>query len=131
MPEPRPIPTLRTGVPQFDVVLRGGLPRHRLHLVEGTPGAGKTTFALRFLLEGAAEGERCLYVTLSETAEELTASATAHGWSLEGIDLFELVPAEEPFPAFLLVEAEGGTITAYLDQDGTVTNLEAGVPCGE
>jgi circadian clock protein KaiC len=70
------------------------LPRHRLHLVEGTPGAGKTTFALRFLLEGAANGERCLYVTLSETAEELTASAAAHGWSLEGIDLFELVPAE-------------------------------------
>ncbi len=94
MPEPRPTPTLRTGVPQFDVVLRGGLPRHRLHLVEGTPGAGKTTFALRFLLEGAANGERCLYVTLSETAEELTASAAAHGWSLEGIDLFELVPAE-------------------------------------
>ncbi|MCB4825581.1 ATPase domain-containing protein [Roseicella aerolata] len=94
MPEPRPIPTLRTGVPELDVVLRGGLPRHRLHLVEGTPGAGKTTFALRFLLEGAANGERCLYVTLSETEEELTASAASHGWSLEGIDVFELVPAE-------------------------------------
>ncbi|MDT8315429.1 ATPase domain-containing protein [Roseomonas mucosa] len=94
MPEPRPTPTLRTGIPELDVVLRGGLPRHRLHLVEGAPGAGKTTFALRFLLEGVACGERCLYVTLSETAEELTASAASHGWSLEGIDLFELVPAE-------------------------------------
>ena len=94
MPEPRPIPILRTGVPEFDVVLRGGLPRHRLHLVEGTPGAGKTTFALRFLLEGVAQGERCLYVTLSETAEELTTSAASRGWSLEGIDLFELVPSE-------------------------------------
>lgn len=94
MPDPRPIPTLRTGIPEFDVVLRGGLPRHRLHLVEGAPGAGKTTFALRFLLEGAAQGERCLYVTLSESIEELTASAASHGWSLEGIDLFELVPSE-------------------------------------
>jgi circadian clock protein KaiC len=94
MPEQRPIPTLRTGTPELDVILRGGLPRNRLHLVEGAPGAGKTTFALRFLLEGASNGERCLYVTLSETAEELTASAASHGWSLEGIDLFELVPAE-------------------------------------
>jgi circadian clock protein KaiC len=94
MPDPRPIPTLRTGISQFDVILRGGLPQYRLHLVEGPPGAGKTTFALRFLLEGAAKGERCLYVTLSETAEELTASAASHGWSLEGIDVFELVPAE-------------------------------------
>ncbi|MDO9713628.1 ATPase domain-containing protein [Paracraurococcus lichenis] len=94
MPEPRPIPTLCTGIPEFDVTLRGGLPRHRLHLVEGMPGAGKTTFALRFLLEGATNGERCLYVTLSETAEELAASAASHGWSLEGIDVFELVPAE-------------------------------------
>ncbi len=94
MLEPRPIPTLRTGMAQLDVVLRGGLPQNRLHLVEGTPGAGKTTIALRFLLEGAANGERCLYVTLSETAEELAASAASHGWSLEGIDVFELVPAE-------------------------------------
>ncbi|MFC7478274.1 ATPase domain-containing protein [Dankookia sp. GCM10030260] len=94
MPEPRPIPTLRTGVSQLDVILRGGLPQHRLHLIEGTPGAGKTTFALRFLLEGLANGERCLYVTLSETEEELTSSAASHGWSLEGIDIFELVPAE-------------------------------------
>lgn len=94
MPEPRPTPTLRTGVPELDVLLRGGLPRHRLHLVEGAPGSGKTTIALRFLLEGAARGEGCLYVTLSETAEELAASAASHGWSLDGIDLFELVPAE-------------------------------------
>jgi circadian clock protein KaiC len=85
---------MRTGIPRFDVILRGGLPRHRLHLVEGTPGTGKTTFAQRFLLEGVANGERCLYVTLSETEEELTASAASHGWSFEGIDIFELVPAE-------------------------------------
>lgn len=94
MPEPRPAPTLRTGMPELDVILRGGLPRHRLHLVEGMPGTGKTTFALRFLFDGTANGERCLYITLSETAEELAASAASHGWSLDGIDVFELVPAE-------------------------------------
>jgi circadian clock protein KaiC len=94
MPEPRSIPTLHTGISELDVILRGGLPKHRLHLVEGTPGTGKTTIALRFLLEGQASGERCLYVTLSESTEELTSSAGAHGWSLDGIDIFELVPAE-------------------------------------
>ena len=94
MPDPQPIPTLRTGIPALDVVLRGGLPKHRLHLIEGTPGTGKTTLGLRFLLEGATCGERCLYITLSESAEELTTSAQTHGWSLEGIDIFELVPAE-------------------------------------
>lgn len=94
MPIPQPLPMLRTGIPEFDVILRGGLPKHRLHLVEGAPGSGKTTIALRFLLEGVASGDRCLYVTLSETVEELAASAAAHGWSLDGIDLFELVPAE-------------------------------------
>lgn len=94
MPDPHPHPILKTGIPEFDVVLRGGLPKNRLHLVEGAPGTGKTTLALRFLLEGVARGERCLYVTLSESEEELAASAAAHGWSLDGIDIFELVPAE-------------------------------------
>ncbi len=94
MPDPRPTATLLTGIPEFDVVLRGGLPKHRLHLIEGAPGTGKTTIAVRFLLEATARGERCLYVTLSESAEELTSSAEAHGWSLDGIDIFELMPAE-------------------------------------
>ncbi|HEX2941547.1 MAG TPA: ATPase domain-containing protein [Rhodopila sp.] len=94
MPEPQPMATLHTGIPEFDVILRGGLPRHRLHLIEGAPGTGKTTIALRFLIKGAADNERCLYITLSESAEELAASTAAHGWSLDGIDIFELVPAE-------------------------------------
>lgn len=94
MPKPTPIAILPTGVPGLDAVLRGGLPQHRLHLIEGSPGTGKTTIALSFLLEGVARGERCLYVTLSESVEELTSSAAAHGWSLDGIDLFELVPTE-------------------------------------
>jgi circadian clock protein KaiC len=83
-----------TGIIGLDAILRGGFPRHHLYLLEGTPGAGKTTLALQFLLEGARRGERCLYVTLSETERELRAVAKRHGWSLDQITLFELVPLE-------------------------------------
>ncbi len=83
-----------TGVAGLDDVLQGGLVRDRVYLLEGSPGTGKTTLALQFLLEGRRAGERGLYITLSETAEELSASAGSHGWSLEGLNLFELVPPE-------------------------------------
>jgi circadian clock protein KaiC len=83
-----------TGIGGLDDVLDGGLPAHHLYLVEGDPGAGKTTLGLQFLLEGAAKGEKGLYVTLSETAEELATVAASHGWDLEGIDVFELVNEE-------------------------------------
>lgn len=79
-----------TGIAGLDNALRGGLPRHRVYVVEGDPGAGKTTLALQFLLEGVRQGERVLYVTLSETAEELHEVAHSHGWSLDGIQLLEL-----------------------------------------
>jgi circadian clock protein KaiC len=72
-----------TGVLGLDDVLSGGFTRGALFLVEGTPGAGKTTLALRFLMEGAAEGERTLYITLSETREELLRGAASHGWTLD------------------------------------------------
>jgi circadian clock protein KaiC len=75
----------------LDEILGGGLTADRLYLLEGTPGTGKTTLALQFLLDGAARGERGLYVTLSETADELQAAAATHGWSLDGIELYELV----------------------------------------
>ena len=85
----------RTGVPGLDSVMAGGYPSNHLFLVEGDPGTGKTTLALQFLIEGVRQGERGLYVTLSESAEELRMVAASHGWSLDGIDLFELMPDEE------------------------------------
>jgi circadian clock protein KaiC len=81
-----------TGVAGLDEILGGGFPRGRLLLVEGDPGVGKTTLALEFLRDGARAGERCVYVTLSETKEELRAVAASHGWSLDGIEVFELAP---------------------------------------
>ncbi|MFB0492090.1 circadian clock protein KaiC [Methylobacterium sp. OAE515] len=82
---------ISTGVTGLDEVLCGGLTPSRLYLLEGTPGTGKTTLALQFLREGIARGERALYVTLSETADELGAAAATHGWDLDGIDVYELV----------------------------------------
>jgi circadian clock protein KaiC len=83
-----------TGIEEFDNVLGGGLTSNRSYLLEGTPGSGKTTIALQFLLEGARLGEKGLYITLSETAAELQEVARSHGWSLKGIELFELVNEE-------------------------------------
>lgn len=83
-----------TGVDGLDDILAGGFARDRVFLLEGSPGCGKTTAALAFLIEGASRGEACLYVTLSETEEELRATARTHGWELPGIDIFELVPPE-------------------------------------
>ncbi|MFL6604949.1 MAG: ATPase domain-containing protein [Steroidobacteraceae bacterium] len=84
---------VRTGVPGLDdEVLHGGLISQRMYLIDGNPGSGKTTLSLQFLLEGVRQGEKCLYVTLSETRQELTDGAQSHGWSLDGIDIVELIP---------------------------------------
>lgn len=83
-----------TGIEGLDDILRGGFARNRTFLLEGNPGTGKTTVALQFLLEGHRLGERGLYITLSETADELKAGAQSHGWALDGIEVFELLPAE-------------------------------------
>src|SRR6476660_5620634 len=83
------------GIPGLDDILLGGLRRNRLFLFEGSPGAGKTTLALQFLLEGARVGEKGLYITLSETEAELREVIASHGWLLDDqIDIFELVPPE-------------------------------------
>ncbi|RPJ70341.1 MAG: circadian clock protein KaiC, partial [Acidobacteria bacterium] len=81
----------QTGIQGLDDVLGGGLIKDRLYLIDGDPGSGKTTLATQFLREGARRGERCLYITLSETEEELMAGAASHGWTLDGVDIVELV----------------------------------------
>ena len=83
-----------SGSPALDYILAGGFAAKRIHLLEGAPGAGKTTLGLQFLLEGRRKNEACLYITLSESREELIHVAQTHGWSLDGIDIFELVPPE-------------------------------------
>ena len=87
-----------TGVSELDTILGGGLTAKRSYLLEGTPGSGKTTIALQFLLEGARAGEPGLYITLSETAAELREVGRSHGWSLDGIELFELVSEDGLHP---------------------------------
>jgi circadian clock protein KaiC len=86
------------GVPGLDEVLHGGLPANHVYLIDGSPGTGKTTLALQFLLEGVRNNERVLYVALSETAEELRTVARSHGWEewLSRIDMFELSNAGSP-----------------------------------
>ncbi len=84
-----------TGISGLDRILSGGFPRHRLYLVRGRPGTGKTTLGLQFLLEGLSRGESGLYITLSETREELELVAASHGWTLDGIQLVELSSIEQ------------------------------------
>jgi circadian clock protein KaiC len=83
-----------TGIDGLDTILGGGLTPERLYLIEGTPGTGKTTLGLGFLLAGAKAGEVGLYVTLAETEHELRAVARTHGWTLDAITLYEMVPAD-------------------------------------
>ena len=83
-------PLASTGIRGLDEVLCGGLPQHHLYVVEGSPGAGKTTLGIQFLLAGLAAGQRGLYVTLSETGAELQMVAQSHGWTLDGVAIFEL-----------------------------------------
>ena len=84
-----------TAVPGLDAVLDGGLPTRRLYLLQGDPGVGKTTLAMQFLLAGVRAGEAALYITLSETKDEIDVVAKSHGWDLSGIQLYELSTIEE------------------------------------
>jgi circadian clock protein KaiC len=85
---------VRTGCDGLDNILSGGFPRGRIYLIEGDPGAGKTTLALQFCLEGLKEGERALYITLSESRSDLVHAANSHGMSLEQVEIVELLPNE-------------------------------------
>ena len=85
---------LSAGVSGIDDILRGGFPEDCLYLLQGTPGAGKTTLAMQFLLEGVRVGESSMYITLSETKREIEKVARSHGWNLSGIHICELIPSE-------------------------------------
>jgi len=112
-----------TGNPGLDNILMGGLARGRLYLIEGVPGAGKTTLAMQFLLEGARLGERVLYITLSETSDELQSVAASHGWDMSGVHVRELLPQEdtlstdEHYTMFHPSEVELATTTKLILQD--------------
>jgi len=88
-------PVAATGIAGLDAILGGGFPKHHVYLIQGDPGAGKTTLSLQFLLEGVKQGEKGLYVTLSETKRELHAVARSHGWDLTGVEINEHLVREE------------------------------------
>jgi circadian clock protein KaiC len=114
---------ISTGVTGLDDVLSGGFHRNRSYLIEGVPGSGKTTLAMQFARCSANRGEPVLYVTLSETVEELRAAAESHGWSLDGVTLREIMPSEEALdPAeastmFHLTEVELAATTQQMLAD--------------
>ncbi len=112
-----------TGIRGLDDILNGGLPKGHLYLVEGDPGTGKTTLALQFLLEGIRNGESVIYVTLSESKAELEQVARSHGWPVESLAIYEMVPpqddlgGEAQYTVFHPSEVElADTITAILEQ---------------
>jgi circadian clock protein KaiC len=119
--------SVSTGIPGLDELLRGGLTAHRMYVVEGAPGSGKTTLALQFLLTGRDNDERTLYVTLSETVNELKAIAASHGWNLDRVELFQLsqsegIKPEDQYTLYHPAEVElGETIKAML---GTIERLQ-------
>ncbi len=90
----QPETSIPTGSEALDDILTGGYARSRVHLVEGRPGSGKTTLALQFLMAARERGEKTLYITLSESRAELLSAAASHGWSLDGIEIYELIPSE-------------------------------------
>ena len=116
-----------TGVPGLDDILSGGLPRGHLYLLEGEPGAGKTTLALQFLLDGVERGESVLYITLSETAEELRLAARSHGWDLSAVELMELGSfldgqgLGKPYTVFSASEVELGDTLSKIAQRAHVS----------
>jgi circadian clock protein KaiC len=99
MEQPESAAAIPCGITGLDDILRGGFPEHCLSLITGTPGTGKTTLAMQFLLDGANRGERCVYITLSETKAEIDKVARSHGWDLSKIIILELVPSERNLSA--------------------------------
>ena len=117
------VPMLSTGVAGLDTVLKGGLIPNRVCLIEGQPGSGKTTLGMQFLIAGRDAGEKVMYVTLSETADELRATALSHGINLDGVEIVELIASQDeldpdkPLSMYQPWEVElGNTMRAMLDK---------------
>src|ERR1700686_3536900 len=113
---------LSSGIEELDHILGGGFPTKRLFLIEGAPGSGKTTLALQFLLAGAKNSEKWLYVTFSESEDEIRAVAESHGWSMDGIHLQELstlgdrLKNEEQYTVFQPADVElSETVQSVID----------------
>jgi circadian clock protein KaiC len=94
MHDPAAPELLSTGIAGLDTILGGGLTANRIYLIEGEPGAGKTTAGLQFLNEGIRRGESVVYITLAENREELEAVAASHDWDLAGMHVHEVLPDE-------------------------------------
>ncbi|MFB3909668.1 MAG: ATPase domain-containing protein [Candidatus Eisenbacteria bacterium] len=92
-------PPIPTSIPGLDLVLQGGFPPGRVYLIQGDTGSGKTTLGMTFVLAGVRRGERCLYITLSETRDELEAVAASHRWNLEGLEILDLASARAAIDA--------------------------------
>ncbi len=114
---------IKTGNDYLDDILGGGLTKNRVYLLQGNPGAGKTTLSLKFLMDGAKNGEKTLYLTLSESKNELQAVARSHHWSLEGIEIFEILTLQrelEPdnqYTMFQPSEVEFGATTSAIIEE--------------
>src|ERR1051326_2678397 len=110
-----------TGIQGLDRILNGGFPRNHVYLIQGDPGVGKTTMSLQFLIEGARRGEKGLYITMSESEEDLRAVAVSHGWDFSGIQIFEHLVGDEELAEdstiFQAAEIElGPTVRTMLDE---------------
>lgn len=90
----RRIEYVSTGVAGLDHILGGGFLREGFYLLQGDPGSGKTTLALQFLMENGRNGDRGLYITLTETRRDLEQACRSHGWSLDAIEVSDLTRSE-------------------------------------
>ena len=101
----------------LDHILMGGFVAGGFYLFQGDPGSGKTTLALQYVQERIRKGERCLYVTLTESRADLQRTCDSHGWTLEGTNLCDLtrsaanLVSESDVSVFHPADTELGDIT--------------------
>lgn len=119
-------PTISSGVQGLDIVLGGGFTLNSITLISGSPGTGKTTLGLQFLSAGASEGELGMYVVLNETADELRSAAASHGLVLDGIEVVELLTAQQAAPDVSLFQA--GEVDLSESATRILENLERAKP---